>query len=63
MKYSLLDSMQLEAVKIHQNKLKDIKSSPRQDGLVLTASLDKTVKITSLISNTIVQRYKSKRYL
>lgn len=56
MKYSLLDSMQLEAVKIHHKEVKDIKPSPRADGLILTGSLDKTAKITSLLSNTMVQR-------
>jgi E3 ubiquitin-protein ligase RFWD3 len=55
-KYSLLDPMQLEAVRLHNRDIRDIKPSPRTDGLVLTASLDKTIKLTSLTSNTIVQR-------
>lgn len=55
-KYSLLDPMQSEAVRLHTKEIRDIKPSPRTDGLVLTASLDKTIKLTSLTSNTVVQR-------
>ena len=47
-----------EYVKIHSETgiIRDVVFSPRGDGMVLTASTDKTAKLTSMQSNVEVQR-------
>ena len=47
----------MELIKIHQKPIRDIRASPRNDGLILTASLDKTLKVTSVLSNNTVLTY------
>ncbi|XP_071033766.1 E3 ubiquitin-protein ligase rfwd3.S [Parasteatoda tepidariorum] len=45
-----------EFVLVHQKPIKDM-AFHSHDGLVLTASLDKTVKITNVLTNSVVQTY------
>ena len=59
-KVSSLDSKHCEFVRIHQKPLRDAAFSCRGDGLLLTAAMDKTVRVTSMLSNTVVQRYVDK---
>lgn len=56
-KVSSLDSKHCEFVRIHQKPLRDAAFSCRGDGLLLTAAMDKTVRVTSMLSNTVVQTY------
>ena len=53
---SSLDSKHCEYVRIHQKPVRDVAFNCRGDGLLLTASMDKTVRVTSMLSNTVVQR-------
>ncbi|XP_054724459.1 E3 ubiquitin-protein ligase RFWD3-like [Uloborus diversus] len=55
-KISTLDMKPSEFVWVHQKPIKDM-AFHVNDGLVLTASLDKSVKITNVLSNTVVQTY------
>ncbi|XP_020608909.1 E3 ubiquitin-protein ligase RFWD3-like [Orbicella faveolata] len=52
---SSLDSKHCEYVRIHQKAVRDVAFNCRGDGLLLTASMDKTVRVTSMLSNTVVQ--------
>ena len=52
---SSLDSKHCEFVRIHQKPLRDVAFSCRGDGLLLTAGMDKTVRVTSMLSNAVVQ--------
>ena len=54
---SSLDVKRSEFVQIHQKPVRDACFSCQGDGLLLTAAMDKTIKITSMLSNTVVQRY------
>lgn len=56
-KVSSLDSKHCEFVRIHQKPLRDVAFSCRGDGLLLTAGMDKTVRVTSMLSNAVVQTY------
>ncbi|XP_070565742.1 E3 ubiquitin-protein ligase rfwd3.L-like [Ptychodera flava] len=56
-KISMLDMKSSQYVTIHTKMLRDCCFNNRQDGLLLSTSIDKTVKITSLLSNTVVQTY------
>ncbi|PFX34109.1 E3 ubiquitin-protein ligase RFWD3-like [Stylophora pistillata] len=56
-KVSSLDSKHCEFVRIHQKAVRDVAFNNRGDGLLLTASMDKTVRVTSMLSNTVVQTY------
>ncbi|XP_002732699.2 uncharacterized protein LOC100377562 [Saccoglossus kowalevskii] len=56
-KLSMMDMKSNQYVTIHSKMLRDCCFNNRQDGLLLTASVDKTIKITSLLSNTVVQTY------
>eukprot|EP01135_Chromosphaera_perkinsii_P002535 Nk52_evm51s224 gene=Nk52_evmTU51s224 len=42
---------------IHHKEIRDMEFSWRKDGLLMTASLDKTLKISSMSSSTVVQTY------
>ncbi|XP_033116887.1 E3 ubiquitin-protein ligase RFWD3-like [Anneissia japonica] len=46
-------------ISIHKNFIRDLCCNSRQDGLLLTAGADKTMKITSLSSFNTVQMFKS----
>ena len=56
---STVDLHHNEYVPIHSASgvIRDVAFSPRGDGMVLTASTDKTIKLTSTQSNSVVQRY------
>ncbi|RMX38139.1 hypothetical protein pdam_00022706 [Pocillopora damicornis] len=54
-KVSSLDSKHCEFVRIHQKAVRDVAFNNRGDGLLLTASMDKTVRVTSMLSNAVVQ--------
>ncbi|KAK3735543.1 hypothetical protein QZH41_016125, partial [Actinostola sp. cb2023] len=56
-KVSSLDVKRSEFVQIHQKPVRDACFSCQGDGLLLTAAMDKTIKITSMLSNTVVQSY------
>ncbi|GIY10991.1 e3 ubiquitin-protein ligase RFWD3 [Caerostris darwini] len=55
-KINSLDMRPSEFVLIHQKPIRDM-AFHCHDGLVLTASLDKTVKITNVLTNSVVQTY------
>ena len=56
LKVSGLELRSSEFVSIHQGVLRDVVFGPEGDGLVLSASMDKTLKLTRMVSNTVVQR-------
>lgn len=56
-KVSLMDLKPSEFVRIHENCIRDVHFSPRGDGLTVTAGMDKTMKLTSMHSNNVVQSY------
>ena len=54
---SLLDDMRSrEFVRIHDKCIRDVEFSPQGDPLILTTGLDKTLQLTSLQSNIVVQK-------
>lgn len=55
-KVSLFDMKSSEFILIHKGEIKDIAFHQR-DALVLSASNDKTVKLTTTLSNNVVQTY------
>lgn len=57
-KFSVIDTNVREFIPLHSKEITSIKLKPIGD-LVLTASLDKRVKITSISNNTCVQSYQS----
>eukprot|EP00117_Sycon_ciliatum_P040189 scpid19229/ scgid1768/ E3 ubiquitin-protein ligase RFWD3; RING finger and WD repeat domain-containing protein 3; RING finger protein 201 len=54
-KVSLQDSRHMEYVNIHTQRIRDVSVS--RDSVALTASEDKSLRLTSMISNTVVQKY------
>ncbi|XP_072018015.1 E3 ubiquitin-protein ligase rfwd3.S-like [Amphiura filiformis] len=58
-KVSAMDLRSAQYVPIHSKMIRDVTFNGRHDGLMLTASVDKTIKITSLTSNTVVQTYQT----
>nr|XP_033798411.1 E3 ubiquitin-protein ligase RFWD3 isoform X2 [Geotrypetes seraphini]XP_033798412.1 E3 ubiquitin-protein ligase RFWD3 isoform X2 [Geotrypetes seraphini]XP_033798413.1 E3 ubiquitin-protein ligase RFWD3 isoform X2 [Geotrypetes seraphini]XP_033798414.1 E3 ubiquitin-protein ligase RFWD3 isoform X2 [Geotrypetes seraphini]XP_033798415.1 E3 ubiquitin-protein ligase RFWD3 isoform X2 [Geotrypetes seraphini] len=48
-------------VPIHSKQIRGLAFSHRSDGLLLSAALDNTVKLTSLMTNTVVQTYTAGR--
>jgi E3 ubiquitin-protein ligase RFWD3 len=57
LKVSISDPSHKEYVGVHSKIIKDLHFSPAGDSLLLSCSLDKTIKLTSLQTNTIVQNY------
>lgn len=55
-KISTIELKTSEFVCVHQKAIKDV-CFHSHDGLILSASLDKTVKLTSVLSNSVVQSY------
>lgn len=55
-KVSTMDFKTSEFILIHQGEIRDI-AFHSHDALVLSASLDKSVKLTSVLTNTVVQTY------
>ncbi|XP_066925318.1 E3 ubiquitin-protein ligase rfwd3.S-like [Clytia hemisphaerica] len=56
-KVSSLEQRSSEYISIHSNTIRDAKFNPTGDRLLLTASVDKTLKLTSVLSNSMVQSY------
>ncbi|KAM3919187.1 E3 ubiquitin-protein ligase RFWD3 [Leptodactylus fuscus] len=48
-------------VPIHSKQIRGLSFSDRSDGLLLSAALDNTIKLTSLLTNTVVQTYNTGR--
>ncbi|XP_067853811.1 E3 ubiquitin-protein ligase rfwd3.S [Heptranchias perlo] len=48
-------------VPIHSKQIRGLAFSDRPDSILLSASLDNTIKLTSLIANTVVQTYNTGR--
>ncbi len=46
----------MSTMSLHRDEIRDVKFSPANDGMVLTASKDKQLKLSSLYSNTVVHR-------
>eukprot|EP00038_Savillea_parva_P018674 m.24974 g.24974 ORF g.24974 m.24974 type:complete len:738 (-) comp4198_c0_seq1:185-2398(-) len=53
-KVSTLDTSRHEYIGVHHKAIRDIRTCPDSSGTVLTASLDKTAKLTSINSNAVV---------
>ncbi|XP_033638921.1 E3 ubiquitin-protein ligase RFWD3-like [Asterias rubens] len=58
-KVSATDHRCTQYVPIHTSVIRSLTFNGRNDGLMLTGSTDKTLKMTSLVSNTVVQTYKT----
>eukprot|EP00057_Strongylocentrotus_purpuratus_P032302 XP_787195.3 PREDICTED: E3 ubiquitin-protein ligase RFWD3 [Strongylocentrotus purpuratus] len=56
-KISAMDFKSCQYIPIHSKPIRGLAFTGRNEGLVLTASVDKMLKITSLASNTVVQSY------
>lgn len=57
LKVSSLSTRSSEYISIHQSAIRDAKFNPSGDRLLLTGSTDKTLKLTSVLSNSCVQTY------
>ncbi|XP_065653749.1 E3 ubiquitin-protein ligase rfwd3.S-like [Hydra vulgaris] len=57
LKVSSLDSRCSEFISIHQNVIRDSKFNNTCDRLLLTASTDKTIKVSNMLSNSVVISY------
>lgn len=53
---SIVDLRHNEYVGVHSGVIRDVAFSPRGDSMLLTASMDKSVRLTSMLSNAVVQR-------
>ena len=51
-----MDLRHSEYVGVHNGVIRDVCFSPRGDGMVLTASMDKSIRLTSMQANAMVQR-------
>ncbi|ESO95467.1 hypothetical protein LOTGIDRAFT_117114, partial [Lottia gigantea] len=59
-KISTMDLKTFQYVPIHSNVIRDICFHPvYDDGMLLSCGMDKTIKITSIMSNAVVQTYES----
>ncbi|XP_038053459.1 E3 ubiquitin-protein ligase RFWD3-like isoform X2 [Patiria miniata] len=58
-KVSAVDMRCTQYVPVHSAMIRALTFNGRNDGLMLTASTDKTIKMTSLVSNAVVQTYKT----
>jgi hypothetical protein len=54
LKVSLSDTTQHDVFFVHDKIIRDIKCSPHAGGVVLTTSLDKTMKLSNTVKNTVV---------
>ena len=57
MKFSSLELAHGEYVAAHSKVIRDTAFSPRGDGTVLTAGMDRSCRLTSMASNSTVQMY------
>ncbi|XP_040266156.1 E3 ubiquitin-protein ligase RFWD3 [Bufo bufo] len=60
-KLNMADLKSTQFVPIHARQIRDLAFSDRPDRLLLSASLDNTLKLTSLLTNTVVQTYNTGR--
>ncbi|KAG9474780.1 hypothetical protein GDO78_003310, partial [Eleutherodactylus coqui] len=60
-KLSAANMKSSQYVPIHSKQIRGLAFSNRSDGLLLSAALDNTVKLTSLLTNTVVQTYNTGR--
>ncbi|XP_073421422.1 E3 ubiquitin-protein ligase RFWD3 [Dendrobates tinctorius] len=60
-KLSAANMKSSQYVPIHAKQIRGLAFSNRTDGLLLSAALDNTVKLTSLLTNTVVQTYNTGR--
>lgn len=51
-----MDLRHSEYVGVHSGVIRDVCFSPGGDGMVLTASMDKSIRLTSMQANAMVQR-------
>ncbi|XP_047210189.1 E3 ubiquitin-protein ligase RFWD3 [Girardinichthys multiradiatus] len=58
-KVSLVNMKASQYVPIHSKQIRGLSFSRENNSLLLSASLDNTVKLTSLLTNTVVQTYKT----
>ncbi|CAI5781931.1 E3 ubiquitin-protein ligase RFWD3 [Podarcis lilfordi] len=58
---SAVNSKSSQYVPIHSKQIRGLAFSNRADGLLLSAALDHTLKLTSLTTNTVVQTYNTGR--
>ncbi|CAL8360764.1 unnamed protein product [Lota lota] len=56
-KVSMVNMKASQYVPIHSKQIRGLAFNTRDDSLMLSASLDNTLKITSLLTNTVVQTY------
>ncbi|XP_078138998.1 E3 ubiquitin-protein ligase rfwd3.S [Centroberyx gerrardi] len=56
-KVSLVNMKACQYVPIHSKQIRGLSFNRQNDSLLLSAALDKTVKLTSLLTNTVVQTY------
>ncbi|XP_072135481.1 E3 ubiquitin-protein ligase rfwd3.S [Mobula birostris] len=60
-KISAVNFRSTQYIPIHSKQIRGLAFSDRLDSVLLSASLDTTVKLTSLIANTVVQTYNTGR--
>ncbi|XP_069460174.1 E3 ubiquitin-protein ligase RFWD3 [Ambystoma mexicanum] len=60
-KISAANMKSSQYVPIHSKQIRGLAFSNRSDGLLLSAALDNTIKLTSLLTNTVVQTYNAGR--
>ncbi|XP_053575437.1 E3 ubiquitin-protein ligase RFWD3 [Bombina bombina] len=60
-KLSAANMKSSQYVPIHSKQIRGLAFNDRSDGLLLSAALDNTVKLTSLLTNTVVQTYNAGR--
>lgn len=60
-KLSAANMKSSQYVPIHSKQIRGLAFSSSSDGLLLSAALDNTVKLTSLLTNTVVQTYNTGR--
>ncbi|XP_063801958.1 E3 ubiquitin-protein ligase RFWD3 [Pseudophryne corroboree] len=60
-KLSAANMKSSQYVPIHSKQIRGLAFNDRSDGLLLSAALDNTVKLTSLLTNTVVQTYNTGR--
>ncbi|XP_043979955.1 E3 ubiquitin-protein ligase RFWD3 [Gambusia affinis] len=60
-KVSLVNMKASQYVPIHSKQIRGLSFSRENNSLLLSAALDNTVKLTSLLTNTVVQTYKTNK--
>ncbi|XP_072278495.1 E3 ubiquitin-protein ligase RFWD3 [Pyxicephalus adspersus] len=60
-KLSAANMKSSQYIPIHSKQIRGLAFNSRSDGLLLSAALDNTIKLTSLLTNTVVQTYNAGR--